>query len=69
MALRDQNTYGPLGTTTDEILAHENDDRKTDVLPALLWRLSQKIEKQGRAFNSLTSSCVFTTTPTCCVVS
>jgi Domain of unknown function (DUF4375) len=47
MDLRTRNEYAPLGATTDEILAHENDDKKADVLPALVWGLGQKIEKQG----------------------
>jgi hypothetical protein len=46
-AAQSQKNYGPLGTTADEILSHENDQYKTNVFPALLWRLNQKIEKKG----------------------
>jgi hypothetical protein len=42
-----RNEYSPLGTTTDEILSHENDAKKPDVLGALLWRLGQKTKKRG----------------------
>lgn len=41
------NKYSPLGTTTDEILSHENDAMKDDVLDALVWRLGQKSENRG----------------------
>ena len=47
MAAGARNRYSPLGTTTDEILSHENDAKKDDVLGALLWRLGQKSEKRG----------------------
>ena len=42
-----ERTYRPLGTTADEILAHENDDKKPHVLAALLWRMGQKSERLG----------------------
>ena len=46
MAARASNKYSPLGTTTDEILSHENDAMKDNVLSALLWRLGQKSERR-----------------------
>jgi Domain of unknown function (DUF4375) len=47
MAAGARNKYLPLGTTTDEILSHENDAMKDNVLGALLRRLGQKSEKRG----------------------
>lgn len=47
MAAGASNRYSSLGTTTDEIFAHENDAKKGDVVGALLWRLGQKSEKSG----------------------
>lgn len=41
------NKYSALGTTTDEILSHENDAMKDRVLDALVWRLGQKSENRG----------------------
>jgi Domain of unknown function (DUF4375) len=42
-----EKTYAPLGTTTDQILSHENDDKKEHVYFALLWRIGQKLDKRG----------------------
>ena len=47
MAAGASNKYSALGMTTDEILSHENDAKKDDVLGALLWRLGQKSEQRG----------------------
>lgn len=47
MAAGASNRYSSLGTTTDEIFAHENDAKKDDVLGALLWRLGRKSERIG----------------------
>jgi Domain of unknown function (DUF4375) len=47
MAAGARNKFSPLGTTTDEILSHENDAQKDNVVGALLWRLGQKSEKRG----------------------
>jgi hypothetical protein len=47
MAAGASNRYSSLGTTTDEILSHENDAKKDYVLGALLWRLDQKSEERG----------------------
>ncbi len=47
LALREEKKYGPLGKTTDEILSHERDDKKDDVYFALLWRIGQKIDRNG----------------------
>jgi len=47
MAAGARNKYSSLGTTIDEILSHENDAKKDDVLGALLWRLGQKSERSG----------------------
>ena len=47
MAVRAHNKYSSLGTTTDEILSHQNDTNKDNVLGALLWRLGQKSERHG----------------------
>lgn len=42
-----EKTYGPLGTTAGEILAHESDATNSPVLAALLWRIEQKCERLG----------------------
>ena len=47
LAARATNKYSPLGTTTGEILSHENDALKDRVLDALVWRLGQKSENRG----------------------
>ena len=47
LASYSEKTYGPLGKTTVEILAHESDDKKQHVLSALIWRIGQKIEERG----------------------
>jgi hypothetical protein len=39
--------YGPLGSTTEEILSHENDDKRRNVLGALFYRIGQKAESRG----------------------
>lgn len=43
-----------MGTTAEEILAHENDDKKEHDLAALLWRIGQKCGKRG--WRSLTET-------------
>ena len=42
-----EKEYGPLGSTTDEILSHESDDKAGKVLLALLYRIGQKSAKHG----------------------
>ncbi|MSU60012.1 MAG: DUF4375 domain-containing protein [Pedosphaera sp.] len=42
-----EKEYGPLGTTTDEILSHENDDKADRVLIGLLYRIGQKSAARG----------------------
>jgi len=54
MAAWAQREYGPLGSTTDEILSHESDDKKGNVLGALFYRIGQKAESRGQ--NSLTET-------------
>jgi hypothetical protein len=54
MAAMAEKEYGPLGSTTDEILSHENDDQKGSVLGALFYRIGQKAGARGG--NSLTGT-------------
>lgn len=49
MAAYAQREYGPLGSTTDEILSHESDDKKGNVLGALFYRIGQKAESRGES--------------------
>lgn len=42
-----EKDYGPLGTTTDEILSHESDEHASKVLLALLYRIGEKANKRG----------------------
>jgi|GEM_PF-1410906 len=49
MAVHAQQEYGPLGSTTDEILSHENDDMRRNVLGALFYRIGQKAESRGES--------------------
>lgn len=41
------NKYPALGATADEILSHDNDNLKDEMLNALIWRLDHKIETRG----------------------
>jgi hypothetical protein len=47
MSLRASNKFSSLGTTTAEILSHENGTNQDRVIGALLWRLGQKSEQRG----------------------
>ncbi|MEW6304801.1 MAG: DMP19 family protein [Verrucomicrobiota bacterium] len=49
MAAYAEREYGPLGSTTDEILSHENDDKKGNVLGALFYRIGLKAESRGES--------------------
>lgn len=42
-----EREYGALGCSTEEILRHEGDDRKLDVLGALCHRIGQKASSGG----------------------
>ena len=44
-----EKEYGPLGITTDEILSHESDNKKGNVLGALCYRIGQKAGTRGES--------------------
>ncbi len=47
LASYSEKTYGSLGNTAEEILSHESDDNKQHVLPALSYRIAQKVGERG----------------------
>lgn len=48
MAAFAEREYGPMGSTTDEILSHES-DKKGNLLGALCYRIGQKAESRGES--------------------
>jgi hypothetical protein len=49
MAAFQEKEYGPLGSTTEEILSHENDNLKGSILGALCHRIGQKAGSRGES--------------------